>query len=336
MAYRTKEQMEEETRFCKSLDIEDVAKYMGFSTYHKGNSAGYAFIRDREGLVLFKKTNTFKDFYNNTSGTVIDFVMKERGLSVKDTVSFLLDYAGVGRDQNSVTASTTVSNKSQHEAPEKEDRKIELVLPEKNTDYRRVYAYLTKSRHIDYEVVTHFVKADLLYEDRKHHNAVFIAKDKDGNPKHAFLRGTLTDPQKRFRGDVTGSDKQYGFTRVGSNDNNTLTVFEAPIDLMRFMSLTKDKNTHLLALGMLDTAPIYKYYEEHPEIEQITFILDNDKPGIEATERFSRELAENGFTVVENNFNKLIADNGVKDVNELLEKMRSKTVEPVEVKKQSI
>ena len=65
-------------------------------------------------------------------------------------------------------------------------------------------------------------------------------------------------------------------------------------------------------------------------------VLDNDEPGIEATERFSRELAENGFTVVENNFNKLISDNGIKDVNELLVKMRSKTVEPVEVKKQSI
>lgn len=221
MAYRTKEQMEEETRMCKALDIEDVAKYMGFSIYHKGNSTGYAFIRDREGLVLFKKTNTVKDFYNDKSGTVIDLVMNEMGLSFKDSIAYLASYAGIDHDmeKNSIpyAAPETPVNKGLYR-----DEVKEFILPDKNTDYRRVYAYLTKSRMIDYETVNSFVKAGLLYEEKGHHNAVFVAKDKDGVARHAFLRGTLTNPNKRFRGDVSGSDKNYGFAREGSKDNELL------------------------------------------------------------------------------------------------------------------
>ena len=42
---------------------------------------------------------------------------------------------------------------------------LPFALPPPHTDMRRVYAYLMKQRHISREVVTHFVRAGLLYED---------------------------------------------------------------------------------------------------------------------------------------------------------------------------
>lgn len=327
MAYRTKEEMDEEIRLCKSLDIADVAKYMGYSTYRKGNSTAYTFVKEREGLVLFNNTHTFKDFYNNISGTVIDFVMNEKNLSFKDSVSFLLQYSGLDRNKSNEIKTFTENDTTQEKPQVPEKKESELVLPEKNSDYRRVYAYLTKSRYIDYDTVNQFVKAGLIYEEKEHHNAVFVAKDKNGVPRHAFLRGTLTDPQKRFRGDVSGSDKRYGFTRVGSKDNTMLVVFEAPIDLMSFVSLTKDKDAHLIALGMLDIEPVYKYISEHPEVTEVTFVLDNDEPGINAASRFEEELQNNGITTKTNNVTEALIKHGVKDMNELLVKVKSSKVE---------
>lgn len=330
MAYKTKEEMDEEIRLCKSLDIADVAKYMGYSTFKKGNSTSYTFVKEREGLVLFNKTHTFKDFYSNASGTVIDFVMNEKNMSFRDAVGFLLQYAGISNDQRVYRTEQVIDGYKK----ENSEKETPFVLPEKNDNYRRVYAYLTKSRMIDYDTVTSFVKSGLLYEEKEHHNAVFVAKDKDGVARHAFLRGTLTDPSRRFRGDVSGSDKNYGFAREGSKDNELLVVFEAPIDLMSFVSLTKDKDTHLLALGMLDSAPIYKYIEEHPGVTDVGFVLDADEPGVKAMAKFYNEIQENGFFIRSVNVWDLLVENGVKDVNEFLVKKRS--ISQPEIKGKSI
>ena len=49
--------------------------------------------------------------------------------------------------------------------------------PPKRSDMRRQFAYLTGKRLIDWSVVQVFVKAGLIYEDAKHHNAVFLDLD---------------------------------------------------------------------------------------------------------------------------------------------------------------
>ncbi len=54
----------------------------------------------------------------------------------------------------------------------------------------RVYAYLIKQRFIAPEVITHFAKQHTLYEDKEHHNAVFVGLKEDGEPKQAHKRST--------------------------------------------------------------------------------------------------------------------------------------------------
>lgn len=60
-----------------------------------------------------------------------------------------------------------------------------FALPPANKEMRRVFAYLIKHRGIARDVVAHFAKAGLLYEDdedAEYHNAVFVGTDTDGVP----------------------------------------------------------------------------------------------------------------------------------------------------------
>ena len=71
----------------------------------------------------------------------------------------------------------------------------------------------------------------ILYEEKEHHNLVFLGKDKDGIVRYATKRGTADIYGKKYRGDVAGNDKNYGINIV--NEKSTeLKVFEANIDLM--------------------------------------------------------------------------------------------------------
>ena len=79
-----------------------------------------------------------------------------------------------------------------------------------------------------------FVKAGLLYEDAEYHNAVFVGTDTDGVPRHAHKR-SANSYGKAFRLNVEGSDPRYSFHYVGTG--RSLYVFEAPIDMLSFITL---------------------------------------------------------------------------------------------------
>lgn len=96
-----------------------------------------------------------------------------------------------------------------------------------------------------------------------------------------------------YQAGVAGNDKHYGFN-CWNDDSTELEVFEGAIDLLSFTELTQDYETNKLALGMLADAPLKTFLEEHPQIRSITFCLDNDQPGREATERLMQEVLREG------------------------------------------
>jgi DNA primase len=52
-----------------------------------------------------------------------------------------------------------------------------------------------------------------------------------------------------------------------------------------------------LSLGGLAANALHQYLQDHPEIRQITFCLDNDEPGLTAARELSAELIARGFIV---------------------------------------
>ena len=94
----------------------------------------------------------------------------------------------------------------------------------------------------------------LLYEDAEHHNCVFVGKNSAGQAKYAGLRGTYDRDGKGFRGDVTGSDKRVGFALPYDRSSDQVFVFEAPIDLMSYLTLHRNTPNALALCGLYDGA----------------------------------------------------------------------------------
>lgn len=153
-----------------------------------------------------------------------------------------------------------------------------FVLPQKHTDFRRLYAYLIKTRGLSRGIVDHFVKKGLIYEDAAHHNIVFVGKDKDGEVRYAGMRGTADMYGKKFKADVAGNDKNFG-VNLPNPDSTEVKVFESVIDCMSYMDLTGDYESNKLVLGMVADNPLRQFLADHPQIKKVTFCLDNDLAG---------------------------------------------------------
>ena len=179
----------------------------------------------------------------------------------------------------------------------REKVKKPFELPPANKDNRRVFAYLLKHRHLDRDVLTTFVRAGLVYEDQKYHNAVFVGMDRDGTPRHAHKRSTNSQG-KSFRMTAKGSDFRYAFNWPGSN--NHLLVFEAPIDMLSFISKFHDSawaKYSYVALCGTSSQPMLGMLERCPQIDTVHFALDNDQAGQLATRRLAKLVREKGLAV---------------------------------------
>ena len=178
----------------------------------------------------------------------------------------------------------------------KEEKK-EFRLPEANTNMHRVYAYLIKQRFISPDIISHFAKQHTLYEDKEHHNAVFVGVDENGVPRQASKRST-NSYDNSFRITCQGSDTRYSFAHFG--ESKRLYVFEAPIDMMSFLTLyPKDWQKHsCIAMNGVYENAVLAALKNHSNLSEVILCVDNDEGGIEAVDRLKDILAENGYTDV--------------------------------------
>lgn len=179
----------------------------------------------------------------------------------------------------------------------REKVKKPFELPPANENNRRVFAYLLKHRCLDREVLTTFVRLGLIYEDQKYHNAVFVGMDPEGKARHAHKRSTNSQG-KSFRMTVEGSDFKYAFNWPGTSGH--LMVFEAPIDMLSFLSRFHDsdwaKHSYVALCGTSSQAML-GMLERYPQIDTVHFCLDNDQAGQLATKRLAKLVREQGLAV---------------------------------------
>ena len=209
-------------------------------------------------------------------GYPVDFVMEFYYATFPEAVKMLIGEEGEGRQKSCP-------------APSKDFR-----LPEKNEDNEKIMKYLTKKREIEKTLVEDWIDRGDIYEEKKHHNVIFVGRDADGIPRYAHCRGT---GEIKYRGDVTGSDKSYGFSYRGTD--NQLFVFEAAIDLLSFIQLfPKDwKKRSYLSLGGVSSVALMTFLSERPQITSVFLCLDNDQAGNEACEKLAGEISE-GYSVI--------------------------------------
>lgn len=280
----------EELAIAKSVDLTDVARYLGYTVRKVGN---YHSLKEMDSIRIYNRKSWYRwsreyDKGEN-GGSQIDFLRVFAGMEVKEAVFWLLDFAGYRRCEGWKPKASIVEPKAEAE------RKT-FILPLAATDNRYLYRYLMEERKLSKETVDVFVKVGLIYEERSYHNIVFMGNDKAGNTHFASMRGVFDRDGKGFKCDVAGNDKNYGFN-IWNGESRELVVFEAAIDLMSYADIYSDFESNKLALGMVSDAPLVTFLQEHPQIETIKFCLDNDKAGRVATEALMQKYYELGYEV---------------------------------------
>lgn len=204
---------EEELAIAKSVDLCAVAESLGYTVKRIGK---YHTLKEMDSIRIYDRSHWYRwsrqfDKGNN-GGSQIDFLCVFGGMSVKEAVFWLLDFAGYRRIES------TAKQPLVHQVTKKqqEERKP-FVLPQPAGDNSYLISYLNNERGISKAVIELFLKENLIYESRHYHNIVFKGNDKNGVTRFASMRGVFDKQGKPFKCDVEGNDKNYGFNVVNVN-----------------------------------------------------------------------------------------------------------------------
>ena len=273
---------DEQKQLANSVDLAEYLRVRGEKLERVGREHKliYCDSSGRHDSITLRGSTWF-DHKNQVGGGAIKFMQEFYDMDFQTAVQELLGQR------------VTPLSHSPPKAIAKEEKK-EFRLPQANTNMHRVYAYLIKQRFITPEVITHFAKQHTLYEDKEHHNAVFVGIDENGVPRQASKRSTNSYGNS-FRITCQGSDTRYSFAHFGENER--LYVFEAPIDMLSFLTLyPKDWQKHsCIAMNGVYENAVLTALKSHSNLSEIVLCVDNDEGGIEAADRLKDILTENGY-----------------------------------------
>lgn len=261
---------QEERQKALEVSLTSLATSLGYTPVRAGNHYS---LKEFDSLIIYndKSWNRWSGKGNINSGSQIDFLLEFGNIKTPvEAIKYLLEYGGHDTSQN-------FDNRSKADDMSKNDRVLEL--PPKNDNYRRVYAYLMKTRGISQETVSEFVHRKLIYEDSIHHNVVFVGYSPSGDAKYAGMRGTADLYGRKFKCDVPGNDKNYGVNIVNKNSSE-IVVFESVIDCMSWLDIyggAYKEWPNLLVLGMVEDNPLEQFLKDYEHINSIRFCLDNDE-----------------------------------------------------------
>ena len=245
----------EQKERAATVDLEEFLLRQGEKLIKSGREKRLA----RDHSVTVRGCEWF-DHASNEGGRAVSFVQKYYGKSYIEAMSMLLGES------------------------------MEPVYPQAKK--HRVFAYLLKTRGLDADVVSYFARKKMLYEDAAHHNAVFIGTDEGGCPRHAHLRSTNSFG-KAFRLNVESSDPRYSFHHTGTD--GSLYVFEAPIDMLSYISMNPYQWQEHSYVACCGTSPIPVLQMLKSETQIVYLCLDNDDAGHKASERIADLLHDRGI-----------------------------------------
>ena len=167
-------------------------------------------------------------------------------------------------------------------------------------------SYLCQTRLLDREIISELAHEGLLYQDRRG-NAVFLHKDENGKIVGAEIQGTNTE--KRYKGVAAGTSDSLFSVTIGIPTK--AYIFESAIDLLSFRQLAnqqKIQNSVLVSMAGLKPNSLKTFSERGL---QLFACVDNDEAG-------RNFISNNNLT----QRNHILKEFGVKDFNELLQKIK--------------
>lgn len=264
---------EQQKTQARQTDIAELLRSQGETLKRSGSESEWM----DGGQKVTIRGNLWYHQYEQVGGDAVDFVRRFYNKSYPEAMEYLLGGSG-----GTLAVSPSV---------QKEEKPF--VLPPKNDNMRRVFAYLLNCRGIDREVLYAFVHKGMIYESADYHNAVFVGFDSNGKPKHAHKRGTGSESS--YKGNVSGSHPEFSFHWSGQSD--TLYLFEAPIDMLSFISMQKEgwrQHSYAASCSVSDRV-LFQTLKDNPNIRQVVLCLDSDEPGQTAAKRIADKLFVQGI-----------------------------------------
>lgn len=276
---------EDQKQRANSVDLVEFLKMQGEILIPSGREK-----RLQSNHSITVRGNEWFDHATKEGGLAIDFVQNFYGQTFPDAVTMLLN------GEQGVPYS---------KVKKREESRKPFELPPRNNDMRRLFAYLIKHRLIDRDVVSFFAKEKLIYESKEpfadkakdYHNAIFVGYDEKGIPRHAHKRGLYTEGSG-YKGNIDSSNPCYSFHYIGNSDS--IYVFEAPIDLLSFITIHKNsdwKKHSYIALCGLSEQSLLKTLESNPELLHVVLCLDHDSAGIETSEKIIDLISEKDISI---------------------------------------
>ena len=266
---------EEEKSRARQTDLVELLRSQGETLKRSGSE--YEWLDGNQKVTI--RGNLWFHQYEQKGGDAVAFVRHFYGKSYAEAVQYLLgDRIGEQRPR----------------APIVEKTEKHFELPLKNDNMRRVFAYLIQQRGVDKDVLYAFVHARMIYESATYHNAVFVGYDAQGQPRHAHKRGTGSE--SCYKGNAIGSRPEYSFHWLGKSER--LYLFEAPIDMLSFISLNKSnwrQHSYAASCSVSDRV-LFQCLKDAPHIKSVSLCFDNDEAGQAAARRISEKLFCTGIS----------------------------------------
>lgn len=199
----------EQIRQARQADLAEFLKSKGVNLIRNGTRYRHP---DHTSLVFTKNS-----YYWNSraeSGNSIDYLVKHLGYSFNQAVYELTKEKNTPKPTNL------------------ECFNIDNITLSNN--YNRAFAYLSKTRYIDNNIITQLKNNNHLFIDERN-NIVFPIYDENNKIVGAELQGTLT--YKKFKGISKNSKYGYGFNIKTSHQPKKAFFFESAIDLISFYQL---------------------------------------------------------------------------------------------------
>lgn len=233
---------------------------------------------------LIISNNLWHRFSTNEGGkTALDYLIKVEGYTLQEAAKIILNNQNIELKKAPIVENKTTKS---------------IVIPTRNSNNKIVIEYLI-NRGIDEDIIKYCIDKNLLYQEQKTNNVVFIGYDNNHNIKYAGCRST---GEKRIMRDVKGSSKEFSFRMLSDTNKDSIHLFESSIDLLSYATLLKIKgydwhNQNLIALaGVYQPAnkieqskvpiTVLNYLQNNPNISQIVLHFDNDRAGRDATKAF--------------------------------------------------
>lgn len=216
-------------------------------------------------------------FSENKGGDNIGFLREYMDMSFIDAVEAL---TGEHIDRTYTPFRTYESKPVQQTARE-------LSLAEAD-NCRRVFAYLCKTRRLDYDMLSALVKKGTISQEEKTGNVLFKYYDDQGKIIGAEKVGTSTE--QKFKGIAKGSAGGHGFEVVRGTGEKAF-FFESAIDMLSYLQMHSKKLDNCRLVSMMGVKPnivLDTMLRHNIAPENVFLCSDNDMAGNE----FARRLQE--------------------------------------------